>query len=384
VIRAGAAVLAVILLSAGCRAEPPPEPPPVALAWQESALPVPAGGAGALSVRDAAACGGTWFEVGAVRDPAGGTRPAAWTSADGVVWTSLNIAATTFYGEQNVLAAVACRDGLMAAVGAKTGGVHGNPRTSSWRWSPGGPLREVTGSFELFGGPDAVNVGRLAAGPNGFLISGNRVTGAAVWVSRDASRFDLREGAPGLASDAAGETWAYDGAAVSGAWLVVGGVRPPGRTDRDPMGWRSADGRRWVRLPAEGASAANEELQRVVVLDGVPLGVGVSGPAFGLWRLDGARWRPAGSFGEIRQVGASAVAGLAVAGGRLFCITSDGSAYRLWASPDGSRWDAVAMPAPAAVSPGGAVALAGVGGGRLVLVIDDGAASRSFSALVEW
>ena len=44
---------------------------------------------------------------------------------------------------------------------------------------------------------------RLVAGPAGFLITGNRTSGAAVWTSPDASEFEIIEAAPGLASDAA-------------------------------------------------------------------------------------------------------------------------------------------------------------------------------------
>jgi hypothetical protein len=344
-------------------------------------LPLPPGAAGALVARDVAACAGGWFVVGAVRGADGATRPAVWASADGAVWRAARPEPITFYGEQNVLSAVACRaDGRAAAVGAKTGGVHGNPRTSSWVSAGAGRWREVAGTFELFGGADAVNVGRLAAGPAGFLIAGNRVTGAAVWVSRDASGFELRSGVPGLATDGAGSTWADDAVALDGGWLVVGGVRPRGRTDRDALGWRSADGVVWSRVPAEGVSGAYEEMQRVVTLRGVPVGVGVSGSSFGVWRLDGARWRPVGSFGVVRRAGVSAVRSLAVVGDRLFVVTSDGAAYGVWVSPDGgASWSEVVSPVGSVVGPESSVTVAGVGS-RVVLVVDDGSGARLFSA----
>lgn len=89
-----------------------------------------------MMLRDAASCDGRWFVVGAVADASGGTRPAAWFSADGSAWVPLRVEARTFYGRQNVLSSVACRGGRMAALGAKTGGAHGNPRTSTWRELP--------------------------------------------------------------------------------------------------------------------------------------------------------------------------------------------------------------------------------------------------------
>jgi hypothetical protein len=235
----------------------------------------------------------------------------------------------------------------------------------------------VAGAFELFGGNDAVNAGRLAAGPAGFLIVGNRVGGAAVWVSRDASGFELRSGVPALASDDAGSTWADDAVAVGGGWLVVGGVRPRGRTDRDALGWRSADGVVWSRVPADGGSPAFEEIQRVGVVRGVPVGVGVSGSSFGVWRLDGARWRPVGSFG-VRRAGVSVVRSLAVVGDRLFCVTSDAAGYAVWVSPDGgASWAEVRSPAGPVAGPESSVTVAG-SGARVVLVVDDGVDVRLF------
>ena len=380
--RAGLVLLAVVLpLAGGCEADAPPAPePPLAVAWQPAALPLPADAAGNLIVRDAVACSRVWFVVGAVRDARGGTRPAAWTSPDARTWTALKVDARTYYGKQNVLSTVACRDGRLAAVGAKSGGAHGYPRTSSWHQTADGVLHEVTAPFELFGGPRAVNVARMDGGPAGFLISGNRMSGAAAWLSPDAAKFEIREGAPALASDTSGETWAFDGTATADGWLVVGGFLPKGRIDRDVMGWRSADGSVWERVPAAGASDAYEELQRVVLHDAVPVGVGLRGTAFGVWRLTAGEWRPVGSFGSVPPGGLSAVRALAAAGDRLFCVTTDGKAYSLWVSDDGGAgWRAAAVPVPVPARAETALVVAG-DRDRVVLVSDDGAESRIFTA----
>lgn len=59
---------------------------------------------------------------------------------------------------------------------------------------------------ELYAGPRAVSVSRLAAGLAGWLIAGARVDGAAVWTSGDGERFTIREGVPELAGDGRGRT----------------------------------------------------------------------------------------------------------------------------------------------------------------------------------
>lgn len=376
------ALVAGALLVSGCSAdpEPAPDPSPVSVPWRDAVLPVPAGSSGAVVVRDATFCPGAWFAVGAVRDAQGGTSPAAWSSADGVSWAALKIVARTYYGRQNVLSSVACHSGRVAALGAKTGGAHANPRTSSWHQDAAGVLQEVTAPFELFGGPQAVNVVRMDAGPRGFLISGNRMSGASVWLSPDSAKFSIVERAPQLASDAAGETWAFDGVAVGDGWLAVGGFRAKGRIDRDPMGWRSADGSAWSRVTSSDASDAYEELQRVAVLDSVPVAVGVRGSVFGVWRLDGDRWQPVGSFGAVRSGGASSVRSVSAVGRRLFAVTSDGSGFAVWASDDGgARWAPVGLPAATPAGPENAMVVAG-GGGRAVLVSDDGVGGRVYSA----
>ena len=153
--RAGAALLTCLLVVGGCTAEPEPGPSPVALPWRGSVVPVPPGGAGRVMLRDAVACPGVWFAVGAVRDASGGTRPAAWSSVDGAAWSPVRVVAESFYGRQNVLWSAACRDARLVALGAKAGGAHGYPRTSSWRQTADGVVREVIAPFELFGGPRA-------------------------------------------------------------------------------------------------------------------------------------------------------------------------------------------------------------------------------------
>ncbi|WP_435151918.1 hypothetical protein [Micromonospora aurantiaca (nom. illeg.)] len=391
-VRPALVAAAAVLLLAACDATPRqlPEPAPVRPQWQPVELALPAGATGRPVLRDAARCAGRWYVVGGLVDPAGETRPAAWSSSDGVTWSPIPVRAQTFYGRQHVLYAVACRDDGMAALGAKTGGVHGNPRTGTWVWGPGGPLREVPAAFELFGGPRAVSASRLAAGPGGWLVVGARADGAAVWSSPDAEGFVLHEGVAELAGDGRGRTAAYDVAAVGSGWLVVGSLLPPGGTARTPLAWVSADGRVWQRVvlpvPAGAAGAA----ERVVSADGGPVAVGPVGDRFAVWRgcddcgspsagSAGVNqgWRRVGGFGSAGP-GVSSVDALAASGGRLVAVTGDGGQRRLWMSRDGgASWLPVITSVP--MPDGGDAALAvAVRDDRLLVVADDGKTSRAW------
>src|SRR3954447_20594620 len=148
-------------------------------AWTELSLPGP----DSLLLRDAVACGGHWYVVGGRAAPDGETSPAAWESAGGRSWRSLTLAALpgSYYGPRSVLYAVACANGRIAAIGSRRGGGHGKPRGRTWYQRPDGSLAEAAAPFETYGGDTAVDVGRIAGGPSGFLIAGNRTGGAAAW-----------------------------------------------------------------------------------------------------------------------------------------------------------------------------------------------------------
>ncbi|MFC4020196.1 hypothetical protein ACFOW4_19935 [Micromonospora sp. GCM10011542] len=386
-LRRAVAVLGIVaVLTSGCSWLPDrddPSPQPLRPVWTEVALPTPPGPAGRLMVRDAAVCADRWYVVGAVGDATGVvTRPAAWTSLDGTSWTAMALTPISYYGRQNVLYSVACRSGRIAVLGAKRGGAHANPRTSSWQHLPDGTLTEVRAPYDLYGGSQAVDVARMVSGARGWLITGNRTSGAAVWRSPDAARFQIVEGAPQLASDGAGETWNFDAVETESGWLAVGGVIPPGRVDRDPLAWRSDDGVTWQRVPVPGGPEY-DELQRVVLLQGRPVAVGLRGRAFGAWRADGGsagQWRAAGGFGRGQTEGIPGVRGLTVAGDGLFAATTDGSGHALWRSTDaGESWRPVAAPVPA---PSGAERAATIVGtpDQLLVLIDDARAGRVFRA----
>lgn len=331
------------VLVAGCDSDldgSPPDP-----RWRAVTLPLPAGGPGRPSLRDAAVCAGQWYAVGAVVGADGATRPGFWISADGVSWQSVTAVASTGYGAENTLYSVGCRTGGAVAIGARSGGVHGNPRVSSWRLEPGGSLVEVSASFALFGGDEALNVARVAGGSGGYLIAGNRVSGAAVWTSADGTEFTLRDGVVPLASDSAGVTWAADVVSGPEGWTVVGALTPSGRIDRDPVAWFSADGLSWRRDSIDGGGD-NEDLRRVAVVPGGLLAVGLRGTTFGAWHGTGGVWRPVGRFGEFDDAGVPEIYSLAAGvDGVLVCV-GDGRVNRLFRSSDGGgKWWEIASPA---------------------------------------
>ncbi|MGN9808604.1 hypothetical protein ACTMSW_04510 [Micromonospora sp. BQ11] len=366
---------AVVTLLAGCAGpgrHDGGEPSPLRPAWVPLSLPAPPGPPGRLLLRDVASCAGRWYVVGGVAGADGGTRPAAWVG-DGAVWSSLPTVPVTLSGEQHVFSSVACRGDRVAALGAKSGGVHGNPRTGTWWQGPDRALREVSAPFEQFGGPRAVAVARLAAGPAGWLVVGSRVDGAAAWVSPDSAAFTLVEGAAELSGDGRGRTAAYDAVGVPAGWLAVGTLLAAGGM---PLAWTSADGRSWRRAELPGGPGT---AQRVVVAADGPVVVGPAGGVFAAWRSGPDGWRRVGGFG-VAGPGVPSVVGLAAAGGALMAATATGSGHGLWLSADsGHSWQAMAMPVVVAQRGDTAVAVAS-DGDRLLMVADDAQTSRAWSA----
>jgi hypothetical protein len=259
---------------------------------------MPAGPPGRIALRDAVDCAGRWMVVGAVVGAGG----------------------------------------RVVMVGARSGGVHGNLRVSTWYQRRAGVLAEAQAAFETYGGERAINVGPVAGGPAGFLIAGNRSAGAAAWVSPDGIAFTLVEGAPGLAGPAGVTTVARDAvAAADGRWILVGRTGRTGSPDPDPAAWHSPDGRRWSVAAMPGEAGANE-VQRVTRVGADLVAVGLRGDTFGAWRGDGTSWRPAGRFGVTTGAIANALA-VTTIGPRVVAATDTNGAYGLWLSADlgGSR-----------------------------------------------
>ena len=375
--------LATVVLGAAvaCRnAEKPIPAAPLRVDWKAQDLPSPPGRAGRIAVRDAVMCAGSWYLVGGVFTADGESRPAVWSSPDATSWTSLRLAPDGYWARRSVLSSVACRNGKLAMVGAKSGGAHGNPRVSTWHQRPDGVFVDVEAGFELYGGPQAVSVGKLAAGPDGWLIAGNRTSGAAVWVSPDATEFTLIDDDPQLSKDDQFDTFAMDQVHDGREWTVVGSATTAGRLPRVPMSWRSEDGRTWQREEVP-ATAEFNDLEEVVSLGDRLVAVGIRGDTFGTWERREGGWRPGARFGALDDDGRASpfVSALTVTGERLVVTVSDAAAYAMWTSTGGEDWRQVRTPTHPTTAGEHTMSVAS-DGDQVLLLADDGEHGRVWTA----
>jgi hypothetical protein len=253
---------------------------------------------------------------------------------------------TTYWGRRAILNSIACSRDRIAAVGARSGGAHGNPRVTSF-WLDGETLVDVPAVFIQYGGVTATNVGPIAGGPTGWLITGNRTSGPGVWFTDDPREFTRVEGEPGLTDDGDLDSLAQ-GAGWSGdEWVVVGaGARTGRHLDQDPLSWTSADGLTWSpeEMPAEDGA---QDVHRVALLDdGRLLAVGLSEDRFAAWVRDEDGWQESVRFGAMAEEwrGAPYVASLAPTPVGVLATVSTGDHYELWQTDDGRDWRQVDVP----------------------------------------
>ncbi|MEO5661881.1 MAG: hypothetical protein ABIR39_01240, partial [Nocardioides sp.] len=236
----------LLVLPLACSADDEPVSPD----WHSVDLPDPSGLPGRIAVRDAVSCGGVWTAVGGVvlasPSETQDARPAAWRSADGETWTALDVTATTYWGRRAILSTVACANGQVVAVGARSGGAHGNPRVTTFFEKLGG-LDDQRAAFNLYGGATATNVGPITGADPGWLITGNRISGPAVWHSTDGRDFTIEEDVPGLADEDGFSSLAQAATWDGSSWVVVGGGNERSTLDREPVVWTSPDAASWRR-----------------------------------------------------------------------------------------------------------------------------------------
>jgi hypothetical protein len=367
----------LVLTVLGCDRDEQPTPAPIRPDWHEVTLPTPPGPVGRLAVRDATACAGRWYLVGAVIGDGESSRPAAWTSSDGRTWTLMHLDPSSYYARRAVLTSVACRDGRVAMIGSRSGGAHGNPRVTSWYQRDDGTLVDMRAPFELYGGPEAVSVRQVVAGPPGWLIAGNRLSGAAVWVSGDATDFRIVDDDPALRSDSRTRTSALDQVWDGAAWTVVGRVEPTGRVSPVPLAWTSTDGERWTRQPVPAGTNGFADLERVVAANDGLAAVGLRGNRYGEWRRISATWQVGRAFGGFAadSTGARFVSGLVARGDGLLTAVSDGERYRLWSDTGSAPWREVVTPARPPTNGDTRLSVAS-DGDTVLLLSDDGASGH--------
>src|SRR5439155_21202627 len=269
-----------------------------------AALPLPSGPRPILG--DVVRCSNLWYAVGGLRHGDGSTEPAIWSSVDGAEWTVAPVHPISAYGPQQVFSSGACGGARLAVVGATSGGVHGNPRISTWFGNENG-LFERRAAFELFGGPDAVALSRIEGGTYGFLIAGDRIgpgglAGAAAWLSPSGEAFELSNTDPALASTPDSTTSAADSAGAADGWILVGSraIRGAPGSARDPAAWRY-DRRRWSREDVPSDAGEDEAFGRAVSwTGGQVLAVGVGGEGVGAWVSGrGGGWQAVRRFGRV-------------------------------------------------------------------------------------
>lgn len=299
--------------------------------------------------------------------------PAGWRSDDtGVTWTSLHFDPSEYWAERALLSSVACRGDRVVMVGAKSGGAHGNPRVSTWRQRADGAFVDMSAPFPLYGGPEAVSVGRVAAGPDNWLIAGNRTAGAAVWVASDERELELVDDDPALVRDAEVDTLAIDQVHDSTRWAVVGSGQVEGRADRVPMAWASADGLRWERQ-AVPTTDEFSDLERVAPTDDGLLALGLRGDGFGSWRRTDGTWQLTEEFGAVDpdRYSYRGVSGLVTDGDDAIASVSDGRSYGLGAKLGAAPWAPVDVPVAPDAGGGLVLTVAAVDGTVLLLADDE-------------
>jgi hypothetical protein len=376
-----AALAALLLGVTGCSDDGESDQPAIEFDWVSVELPAPEGTQGRIAVRDAVRCGGWWYVVGGVFRAPGESRPAVWRSREGLDWTSLPMRAEWYWAKRNVIASVACHGDEIAMVGAKSGGAHGNPRVSTWIRADDGAYVDVKAPFEQYGGPDAVNVGMMAGGPNGFLIVGNRFSGAAVWVSSDGDEFELVDDDPELGKRAEFDTLGIGVAAAAEEWIVVGSGQRKDRVPRIPLAWSSADGRTW-HLEEVPYGESSTTLERAVATSSGVLAVGLAGDGFGAFAREAGEWRSVSTFGDLvdGSTGTAYVSSLSAHDDLVLAAVSDRDTYRLFGSSDaGGDWTEVAVPVQP--TPAGEQSLvARFGDEQLLLLADDAGSGRVWLA----
>lgn len=364
------------------------------LSWRQVDLPTDPRGRDL--VRTTVACAGHWYVGGAILAPTGNTMPALWASTDGITFSIVPTEPVSAYGPSDILLSLACRGADVVAVGAQVGGAHGNPRTSTWLRSGGGPLREIPAPFEQYGGESQIFVGPVAGGAAGYVIVGARVNvrggaGAAVWQSNDGTRFTLIDNDRELESDARGATEVQGATVADSGYVAVGGITPTGSkfAARDPLAWRSGNGRTWQRVDLPHTDADDVLLRvtsassRTTGASGAATGagagliaIGSSGSVFQAWYAngDGTGWRAGTRFGTPDGTTVPRVESLAADGGTAYTVVTDSATYELWRGSAAGGWQRVAMPVAipsAARQTQPRAASAAVADGHVLLATDD-------------
>lgn len=365
----------VAVLAAGCAPDPASVGHGREDSWRRVAEPIfTAGPSAAINGLVGPGDGyPAWTAVGSMRD--GGAAPnraVVWSSADGTRWGRSDLDALG--AQDSTGSAGARRQGLEVVVGTVTT-ARGDRDAQVWTSRDGATWSAVP----LGGGSGDQSLTRVAAGPLGFLATGDdsqpgrRVP--ALWWSPDGASWS-RAG-PGPATPfSTGQS--IRGVAVGRLGMVaVGTIDISG--DVDAMAWFSADGATWRTVPlgAAGFTGPAAQVANAVTAtaDGfVAVGsdAGAQRPFAVAWTTaDGVTWRrqpPSPDMAELATgYSTGGVSAEAIAGSGPVVAVGGGYSLQVWSSPDGRRWTREEPPSQRVGSDGGAV-VATDGSSRAVLV----------------
>jgi hypothetical protein len=324
---------------------------------------------------------GTWWAAGSFRDDSGEHRPGLWQSNNTTDWNRVDTVAITPYGEVSELFSVAASARGVVALGAATGGAHGNPRTASWVLRDDGKLHEVPAGFELYNGVRQIAVRTISDGPTGWVIFGarnnqNNALGATSWTSFTGDDFSIHDNDVQLSSgpqeSILGLDVAFDSVAPGGQLIAVGerfhaASLPSTEADTDAIVWTSPNGVTWQRWAPSGLRLGGPDNQRAqrLSLDGTRVlmaGLDDRGVRSRIvaWTTDTrTRWTRT----VITALGSSKDASTAVTatrarGRRMIVAARVNQQLRAVTSDNGRRWSSLMLPA-------------GIpGGNRAVLTVD--------------
>ena len=315
---------------------------------------------------------GTWWVAGSLLDEFQVRRPALWTSADALTWTAVPIEAQTAYGKISELYALAASTRGVVALGAATGGAHGNPRTASWVLRDDGRLHDVVADFELYNGPRQIAVRSIIDGPTGWVIFGarnnqNNALGATSWTSATGDDFTIHDQDPDLSSSPGESIIGLDVAfdpgldpAMGAGQLIAVGERfhaTPGvasSADTDAIAWTSPDGATWQRWTPPGLRLSAPDIQRAqrIAVDGPRVLItGTSDDGVRnrivVWSTDDRRrWSRSTVtvFGSSSDATTAATAAVS-ADGHMIIGARINDRLRIATSTNGRRWTNVVLPA---------------------------------------
>ena len=276
------------------------------------------------------------------------SRPAAWRSADGTTWEALPVTATTYWGRRAVLSGVACSGDAVVAIGARSGGAHGNPRVTTFFEKDGG-LDDQRAPFNLYGGATATNVGPDHRRPPGLADHRQPDQRAGRVALHRRARLHHRGGRAGprrrggphlpgagrrLGRRGSGWSWAAATPPAPSTASRSSGPRPTRRT--------------WERHEVPRQRRLRRPRARVVATDDGPGRAGAArGPASARGCATDDGWEMASDFGSIPESARAAPSSRpwSPADRGLWATTSDGAAYALWHSDDGDEWAGSPLPA---------------------------------------